>query len=206
MSPLVKDYVDVLTKLAGLATVVVGFFALRLQLTKQHEDRVGALDAQLQATQQRKEELRWRRANLAREMVSDLLHDGDAQRAMQMLDWRQRYYRVQGEAHETTTEITAEDVLRALRTENLKFSKGEMLIRDSFDAFFGHLQQIQHGVQIGLLRIEDVAYPLRYYARKMSPNLDIFRKFLTEYDYSLVPVLLESLLQDSPVETRTTQG
>lgn len=186
MDPYVKDLVDLLAKIAGLITVGAAALGLWLRFRRWQDDRDKSLKEQEKARDLRSEELRWRKASLARDALGDFLEDPLAIHAMQMLDWADRKYTIKGE----TVRITRKDMLEALRTTNLNFSETESYIRDCFDNFFGHLQLIQHFLTVNLLMLEDVAYPAMYYATLLGHDKKQFERFLNAYEYTLAKEFL----------------
>jgi hypothetical protein len=187
MDPYTKDVIDAVTKLAGLLTVGGGLCALWLQLRHWRDDRTKALDEQTRATELRREELRWRKASLARDALDDFLGDKLAADAMRMLDWSGRTFRV----NDQPISISTATILASLRIDNLEFKPEESFIRDCFDSFFGHMQLIQHFLNVHLLEFEDVQYPFSYYAGLMAKQREVFRTFLLNYNYDLALRFLE---------------
>jgi hypothetical protein len=187
MDPYTKDFIDALAKLVGLLTVGGGLCALWLQLRRWRDDRTKALDEQTRATELRREELRWRKASLARDALDDLFDDKLAADAMRMLDWSGREYKV----NDQQISINTATMLASLRIENLQFKPEETFVRDCFDAFFGHMEMIQHFLDVHLLEFEDVQYPFSYYAPLMAKHRKVFRTFLVTYNYNLARQFLE---------------
>jgi len=172
MDPFVKDLFDVIAKVFGLITVIAGAIGVYLQIRKNREER-----SQKEAL--RREELRWRKAGLAREVINEIYENPQAAAAMRMLDWTERSYRSGGK----TFSITYSQMYSALRIENTTFNNREIFIRDCFDAFFHRMQLTEHYLRVGLLVFEDVRYPNEYYADLMSENPEVFYQFLIEYKY-----------------------
>lgn len=140
--------------------------------------------------EQRARELNWKQAAAAKELVDDLQADARANDAMTMLDWSGRRFLV----GDKEIVVTTERMTQALRTDQTDaFQPDEVFIRDCFDHLFFHLDRMGHFVEGGLVRHEDVAYPLQYYVRRMVDFADVFDSFLAAYGYERARELLQQL-------------
>lgn len=187
MDPYAKDLIDAAAKAAGLLTVIGGALAVWLQFRRWEHDRSQSLQEQARTRALRAEELRWRKASLARDALGEFLADPLAADAMRMLDWDGRDYKV----GEQTVTISQAKMLVALRIDNLKFSDEEVYVRDCFDAFFSHLQLIEHFLSVGLLEFKDVSYPASYYVGILARYRVQFEAFLSSYEYHKALAFLE---------------
>jgi hypothetical protein len=136
-----------------------------------------------QSRKQRAEELRWRRANAAREIL-DAIHTHDlAQYAIRMMDWchGSHEYEVR-KGH--TERIGYDQVLGAL---SAPAPSGEisLYVCDCFDWFFYYTDRVRHYVRIELLDDEDVAPVLAPYVDIVRRHSDVYRPFLRKHRYGL---------------------
>ena len=124
-------------------------------------------------------ELEWRQADMARTMVNALIKD-EAWQAMTMLDWEEgRTYEI---APGTTVRILPKDVPvaieAALRKNGRQRTETQRFITDRYDRFLFGVSQLQTAVHSGLVRKDDVKFPLNWYVEK---RLCSHRKLLLEY-------------------------
>lgn len=131
--------------------------------------------------QQRAKELRWRQANVGKELIDEFHENTLASAAMRMLDWNGREFEVTKDA---LVPISTADVLGGLRTEGLNFlDDKDAFIRDSFDSFFFHVHRVEQSIRNELTTLEDVRFPLDYYGEKMSEHAEVYAKFMHTYGY-----------------------
>ena len=129
---------------------------------------------------QQKEELRWKRAALARDMVNKMLED-DGWDAMLMLDWGEkgREFEIKNGLWDIVTEG---DVYRALAIENRVFTDKEVFIRDRFDRLFFLVGQLQSAATANLVKIKDVRFPLTWYAaHRMREHKELFEEYMKRF-------------------------
>jgi hypothetical protein len=69
----------------------------------------------------------------------------------------------------------------AVRIVERHFNDKERFIRDCFDAFFGHMQIIEHYLNIDLIDLADVVYPFDYYLYALDKNAFMFDNFVGAY-------------------------
>ena len=134
---------------------------------------------------QRIKELRWRRANAAKDILGELFSHELAKNAALMLDWNlsQREYEL---AKEERRAISYDDVIPALgknQPQNLDIK--EIYIRDSFDYFFYYIDRIEHYIRIRLIKFTDVSAPLKRYANKIEAQEELFAGFMKSQGYHL---------------------
>lgn len=133
----------------------------------------------------RAEELRWKRANSAKELLDDIHNHELEKSAVHMLDWcdGQAEYEI-GPAQKAI--ISYADVLAAL-AKNTAHSPDpkDTFIRDCFDWFFYRVERIQHYISRGLIEFEDVRTVFRVYAKEIRRNWKIYDAFLTFHGYDL---------------------
>ena len=112
-------------------------------------------------------ELEWRQADMARTMINNLLND-DSWQAMTMLDWEEgRLYEI---APGTTVRILPRDVPvaleAALKVNGSKRTETQRFITDRYDRLLFAVSQLQTAVRSGLIRQDDVRFPLDWYVEK----------------------------------------
>jgi hypothetical protein len=124
-------------------------------------------------------ELEWKQAETARTLVNGMVND-DGWQAMMMLDWEEgRVYEI---APGTRVRILPPDVPAAieaaLRTDGPRRTETQRFITDRFDRFLFQVSQLQRAVRSGLVRRDDVTFPLNWYVEK---RLCKHKKLLLEY-------------------------
>ena len=201
MDQYTKDFIDAASKIGGVLGVFVAIFLAYFQVRKNREERQFQIEKdraqrekELQEAisnrQQREEELRWRKASLAREILKDLWGDLYSADAMNMLDWSNRDYNIKPGLTES---ITREEMWVALRTSPTNFNQKEKYVRDCFDTFFGKMQTTEHYILISLVIFEDVEYPFNYFAGKLAQNRQVVQRFLEKYEYHKALAFLSRL-------------
>ena len=110
-------------------------------------------------------ELEWRQADMARTIINDMLND-EGWDAMSMLDWQEgRTYEI---APGTKVHILPADVApaleAALQTTGPKRTETQRFIGDRYDRFLFLVSQLQSAVRSGLVRLDDVEFPLSWYS------------------------------------------
>lgn len=135
---------------------------------------------------QAEQELRWRQANLVREILDKMWDDPYAVNAMEMLESPHREYEI---VEGKFIRITFAEVIGAITSnqhESPETVEGrakyeiQRFIRDCFDHFFAVMQMLEHYINIGLVKAEDVTYPFDYYAQKMYKQKEAFEKYILE--------------------------
>jgi len=112
-------------------------------------------------------ELEWRQADMARTMVNAMMKD-EGWQAMTMLDWEEgRDYEL---TPGTKVHILPRDVPVAieasLRANGPQRTETQRFITDRFDRFLFTVSQLQAAVRSGLVRLDDVRFPLEWYVEK----------------------------------------
>jgi hypothetical protein len=129
-----------------------------------------------QSNVQNARELRWKQAELAREMVNKMLSD-DGWKAMEMMDWEDegREYEINGHKEK----VNANAVYAALE-KNESTDKDRYII-DRLDRTFFLVSQLESAVRSDLVKVEDVKFPLSWYAAKrMCPRKQLFENYMKE--------------------------
>jgi hypothetical protein len=121
-------------------------------------------------------EMRWKQAQLAKEMVDKMVAD-EGWKAMEMLDWDDegRTYRIQGRNYK----INAKTVYTALEKDTS--DDKDRYIIDRLDRTFFMVSQLEAAVRSDLVRLEDVRFPLTWYAAKrLCPRKKLFEDYIRE--------------------------
>ena len=127
-------------------------------------------------------ELEWRQADMARTMINAMMSD-EGWQAMTMLDWEEgRTYEI---AQGMTVRILPRDVPlaieAALRTNGPKRTETQRFITDRFDSFLFEVSQLQAAVRSGLVRKDDVQFPLNWYVEKrLCPHKKLLLAYIAE--------------------------
>jgi len=165
-----KDLLQITTALiAVIGGLIAAFKAVyEIRLNREH----------------RKMELRWRQANLARQILDDAFASDYFTNAMLMLDSSGRKYKIDEGIMEP---IYYEDIIAALSEKTTIFSDKPVYIRDCFDYFFFYLNRIEQFVETNLIFIDDIRYPFSFYAKKMMKDQQVFESYMkeNEFDYAL---------------------
>ncbi len=112
-------------------------------------------------------ELEWKQAEMARTLINGMMKD-EGWQAMTMLDWEEgRNYEI---APGTKVRILPRDVPvaieAALRANGPKRTETQRFITDRYDRFLFQVSQLQAAVRSGLVRQDDVRFPLEWYVEK----------------------------------------
>ncbi|MGB4248922.1 MAG: hypothetical protein WBJ75_14500 [Pseudohongiellaceae bacterium] len=130
-----------------------------------------------QSNLQSARELRWNQAEAAQEMISTMLAD-EGWIAMEMMDWDDegRVYDINGQS----VRVNAEIVYTALRKE--VSDDTDRFIIDRLDRTFFLVSQLEIAVRSELVNMEDVRYPLSWYAaERMCPHKQLFESYMRDY-------------------------
>jgi hypothetical protein len=140
-------------------------------------------------------ELEWKQADMARTMINGMMHD-ESWQAMTMLDWEEgRTYEI---APGTVVRILPKDVPvaidAALRTNGRQRTETQRFITDRYDRFLFDVSQLQAAVRSGLVRKDDVQFPLNWYVEKrLCPHKKLLIAYITENSTSESKQFFESL-------------
>jgi hypothetical protein len=163
-----KDKVELITHTVA---IIGGLIAAYKVIVELHQNRI-----------QRHQDLRWKQANAARELINEMLASPLANDATIMMDWTGREFQIKDER---ITTITFEDVQNGLRTDNLNFTSKEVYIRDCTDAFLFHVELIEQAIKNELIEFKDIKFPMEYYISAMKKNdlYNVYINFIKEYNY-----------------------
>lgn len=159
--------------LAAAAT----FFVTALKILKELRD----------GRKQRELELRWKQAEAGKSLNDEMQTDERAWPAMQMLDSDRREFVLSGDQKVV---INQADIAAALDPETASSPKTDF-IRDCFDTFFYFLAMFEHHISNGLVRQEDVAYPIEYYLPLLARHRNVVDKYLANFNLARTRKYLE---------------
>jgi len=134
------------------------------------------------ANLQRRLELRWKRAEAARDLIKEIHEESFAMAAIKMLDHtdQSRRYSV----GDLTLTLSANDVLKALALSSVDAtSESELYVRDCFDWLYYHMGRLEHFIVTGYIDFIDVASVFRCYCEKIVNHLDCHRSLVEERQY-----------------------
>ena len=140
-------------------------------------------------------ELEWRQADMARTMINAMMND-EGWQAMTMLDWEEgRTYEI---APGTIVRILPKDVPvaieAALRTKGRQRTETQRFITDRYDRFLFGVSQLQAAVRSGLVRKDDVQFPLNWYVEKrLCPHTKLLLAYIAENSTGESKQFFESL-------------
>jgi hypothetical protein len=127
-------------------------------------------------------ELEWKQADMARTLINGMMAD-EGWQAMTMLDWEEgRAYEI---APGTKVRILPKDVPvaieAALHANGSQRTETQRFITDRYDRFLFRVSQLQSAVGSGLVRKEDVRFPLEWYVEKrICRNKKLLLAYMTE--------------------------
>ena len=160
----------------ALVAVIGGLIAAGKAVSEMHRANV-----------QRTEDMRWKRAEMAKKCLDEIFADPLSSAALKMLDWNNRTYDKPGGRRSAA--ISHQYRRDALRIAGTLFSAEgeEQFIRDAFDALFDGLQMLEHFIRIDLIEFSDVQRPLAYYVKRLSSPAEypVIHSFLQAYDFEL---------------------
>jgi hypothetical protein len=183
------DYVQAGSWVAATITAMIGVFKFGQEHRKAREQRAEEIQARQEANRAAERELEWRRASSAQASLEKMESDRRAADAMLMLDWDGRDF---SDGNETWT-LRKEEVIAALRVQGDGFNNAEIYVRDAFDHLFWHFERIQHQINVGLITLDHVRFPLAYLVALMDQTPDEFARYLRDYGYEGATALVESL-------------
>jgi hypothetical protein len=166
MDPFTKDVVQVV---AWVVAIVGGLIAAFKAINETAENR-----------RQRDRELRWKKAQLARDILDKLLSNKRFRDALIMLDWTGREFEILPNQKQ---QIRWEDLPGALRawTEPIEFDEKEVYIRDCFDELFDGMNLLEHYLRTDLLDFADIEFPMAYHVAQLRKQWDAVNTFVSHY-------------------------
>jgi hypothetical protein len=152
---------------------------------------------------------KWKRSELAAELLEKFAYDEKIVTCCQVLDWSVRRISIPEDFYPVVDECSQNDTLHKKRTfvhsyeelhkallpEQVKgeFTMQQMIYRDLFDHLFTYLERINHYININLISISDVS-GLEYWMRELSnprfTDQPVFTSFIDTYEYDGVKELM----------------
>ncbi len=173
MSQSTKDWFQVA---AWGITIIAGIVAAWKAITEMRR-----------SNDQRREDMRWKQAEMAKKCLDEIFSNCQARAALRMLDWTGSVYTKPDKTE--TGSITFESRRSALRTKDPIFPPGDdgPFIRDAYDELFDGFERLEHFIRIKLILFEDVKQPLSYYVGKFAVQEEraVIQPFLQEYGFQL---------------------
>jgi hypothetical protein len=116
---------------------------------------------------QRKRQLRWDQAKLAKEINDQFLADHEAQEALGIVDSDGSTIDIADTESKYTVDLERGEHVTALRINPTAANKKEVFVRDCFDAWFYWMSTMEQYLKNGVIRQEDIAFPSDYYLRQL---------------------------------------
>ncbi len=140
------------------------------------------------SNEQRREDMRWKQAEMAKKCLDEIFSNSQARAALRMLDWTGAIYAKPDGTK--TGPIKHEERRVALRAKStFFFPSGDdgPFIRDAYDELFDGFERLEHFIRIKLILFEDVKQPLSYYVGKLAVQEErvVIQPFLKEYGFQL---------------------
>jgi len=158
-------------KIVALVVAIFGLFRAIYEIGESRKVRAG--------------ELRWKKANSAKELLDDIHNHEPEKSAVHMLDWCDRQAEYEIAVGQRAT-VSYADVLAALAKNGLEpLDRKDVYIRDCFDWFFYRVDRIQHYIDRGLIDFDDVKTVFRTYAGEIEKHQEIYDAFLKFHKYDL---------------------
>ena len=171
MDPFLKDMIEVSSWAVGIIGGLTAAFVAGRQLKSNNE--------------QRKVELRWRQANAAREIISDIHGNEWARNAVTMLDWSAGKHMFSFRGNEGVELSYERDVLPALQKPQSDVLGVEQDVVYCFDWFFYYINRIEHYINTNLIAFADVEDIIMIYSGRIKEHESIFNAFMTAHSYHL---------------------
>jgi hypothetical protein len=165
---------DLIQALAWIGTVVAAAFAAFKAISEVRSNRL-----------QRAEELRWKQANAAREIIKDLHSNNWADNATAILDWSEGKFHLTFEGNKRVEISYEKDVIPALSKRQSEYSDLDRDIVYCFDWFFYYINLIEHYIRIKLIEFKDVEDICRLYSKKIMRPDKLYETFMNTHSYTL---------------------
>lgn len=131
---------------------------------------------------QRRKELRWKQAELARKLLDELFADADAAQGFYMLDGVQYPYK---DFNEQLISVRPEDVVTTVRKVLVKgrLDEKETKILFCLDSLLYFLNRIENSLQSELILFQDISTPCEYYVGLIARHKDTFSRYMNSIGY-----------------------
>jgi len=181
-----KDYVQMLS---WLVTSIGGIIAASIALYQMRQSR-----------RQRVEELRWKKASTALELINQLHRNPYSSTAIHILDWWDAD-RLTITVDETPVEVSHAQLREILCKRRSEVTdKTAQYVWDSFDWMFYFIDRIAHFERITLVEVGDVLPVFSPYLLRIDTHRHLFDQLITAQGYTN----LEEKLKSTRMQTRHT--
>ena len=160
------DWAQVLAYIAGGLAAVVGVFV--------------GLREYAHSTKQRAEDLRWKRAKAAQDLIKEMWDDQAAAAGMRILEWPGSDIGWEGSVAEG---VTRSDMRAALGPKE-QYTPRDTLICDAIDSLLWHFAAMEHHITTELVVFEHLRFPAEYYIRELSADYDVVGEYLERHGLS----------------------
>ena len=145
---------------------------------------------------------KWRKAELASQLLARMRTEAELDTCLRALDWSSRLLPVpesyRYEFPDAKFEHNWDELTIAMRHETEvgsgRFTRVQALYRDLFDRYFTYLESIEHAISIGLIEkehVESLRYWLEAVAKPRFSSQPVFDVFLQRYEYDGVISLMK---------------
>jgi hypothetical protein len=150
---------------------------------------------------QRKNELRWRKANAAKESINDIHSNNWSRNAVTMLDWSEgKQHRLKFEGKDNIKISYKDNVIPALGKLQSECSDLEQNIVDCFDWFFYFIDRIEHYRRTNLIEFEDVKDVFSIYSKKIKKHEELYENFMKAHSYELAIAFWKQFDVNKPIQ------
>jgi hypothetical protein len=123
---------------------------------------------------------KWRRVQYAQTLIKEFLGKKNTKNAFEIIDTVGNVeFAFDGSTkRKKTINITDRFLVEALKTFSQKerFTDNEVLVRDTFDEFFGDISIFQMHIEAGLIKLNDIRPYLEYWIKELSGNGNVHEK------------------------------
>lgn len=130
------------------------------------------------STSQRSEDLAWKRAKAAQELINGMCCDPAAQAGMRILEWPGLH--IEWEGSPAKGKVTRSDMRAALAPKQ-QYSERDVLICDAIDSLLWHFAAMEHHIKTGLVEFDHLLFPAEYYIKELSADYDVVEMYLDEH-------------------------
>lgn len=151
----------------------------------------GGLLAAFQSIDESQENRRWKKANAAKDLVTDIHRDDRASNAVVMLDWNDGKHGYQLKSG-VPFSLSYDDILKILSKPRKDcVDEQDQYVHDCFDWFFYYVDRIEHYIRTGLIDFADVGPIFKPYSKKIAARRKVYEDFWMERQYEFVGEFLK---------------
>jgi hypothetical protein len=171
--------------LAGICAGVWAIAQWLREMAWRREDRKKERESEREERSLRQQELQWKQAELARELLDDIFDYKPSNDAWEMVDGETDFKDMDG----VRLHITIEDVRRALtlteesgililpNATDSETKQKEKYIRWCFDALFYYLERLEQSLRTEVVRFGDLRSSATYYVALMATDKKYFQDY-----------------------------